>query len=297
MRTANLDNRLILVDDDGAVDVEKASSGLFSADPQAVFDRWKEFIAWAQSPAALQAERIPVDESRLGPPAPRPRQVFAVGLNYAAHAAESNADMPTYPPIFTKFPTSLTGPNDTVTLPSAFVDWEVELVAVIGIRAQGVREEDAWRHVAGLTVGQDLSERLVQLTPPSPQFSLGKSFPGFSPTGPVLATPDEFDNPDDLAIGCALNDETMQASRTSGMIFSIPRLIAWISAICPILPGDLLFTGTPSGIGGARNPRRFLAPTEELHSWVEGIGSLRNPLVAGPTYPDGLVPMPEGLKG
>jgi 2-keto-4-pentenoate hydratase/2-oxohepta-3-ene-1,7-dioic acid hydratase in catechol pathway len=175
-----------------------------------------------------------------------------------------------------------------VVLPSSWVDWEVELVVVIGSRAQDVPEPDAWRHVAGLTVGQDLSERRIQLTPPAPQFSLGKSFPGFSPTGPVLVTPDEFRDLDDLAIGCAVNGETMQESRTSQMIFSIPRQIAWISAICPLLPGDLLFTGTPSGVGGARNPRRFLAPGEELHSWVEGIGELRNRLVAGPAYPHGL---------
>jgi 2-keto-4-pentenoate hydratase/2-oxohepta-3-ene-1,7-dioic acid hydratase in catechol pathway len=163
----------------------------------------------------------------------------------------------------------------------------VELVAVIGSRAQDVAEQDAWRHVAGLTVGQDLSERLIQLAGAVPQFSLGKSFPGFSPTGPVLVTPDEFDDPGDLAIGCAVDGETMQASRTSQMIFSIPRQIAWISAICPLLPGDLLFTGTPSGVGGARDPRRFLAPGEELHSWVGGIGSLRNRMVAGCAYPLG----------
>jgi 2-keto-4-pentenoate hydratase/2-oxohepta-3-ene-1,7-dioic acid hydratase in catechol pathway len=189
--------------------------------------------------------------------------------------------------VFTKYPTSLAGPRDTVVLPSAVVDWEVELVAVIGSHAQDVAEQDAWRHVAGLTVGQDLSERLIQLAGAMPQFSLGKSFPGFSPTGPVLVTPDEFDDPSDLAIGCAVDGETMQASRTSQMIFSIPRQIAWISAICPLLPGDLLFTGTPSGVGGARDPRRFLAPGEELHSWVGGIGSLRNRMVAGCAYPLG----------
>ena len=285
MRTANLDNRLVLVQHDGAVDVEKASDGLFSSDPQAVFDRWEEFTGWAQSAAARQAERVPVDENRLGAPAPRPRQVFALALNYADHAGESSFEIPEQPSVFTKYPTSLAGPRDTVVLPSAVVDWEVELVAVIGSRAQGVREADAWRHVAGLTVGQDLSERLVQLAGAAPQFSLGKSFPGFSPTGPVLVTPDEFGDPDDLAIGCAVNGETMQASRTGQMIFSIPRQIAWISAICPLLPGDLLFTGTPSGVGGARDPRRFLAPGEELHSCVDGIGVLRNRLAAGPAYP------------
>jgi 2-keto-4-pentenoate hydratase/2-oxohepta-3-ene-1,7-dioic acid hydratase in catechol pathway len=287
VRTANFDNRLVLVHGDGVVDVEKASDGRFSSDPQAVFDRWEEFTAWAQSSAARQAERVFLDENRLGAPASRPRQVFALALNYADHAEESSFEPPKQLSVFTKYPTSLAGPRDAVILPSAVVDWEVELVAIIGSRAHGVREEDAWRHVAGLTVGQDLSERVIQTTGPAPQFSLGKSFPGFSPTGPVLVTPDEFDAPDDLAIGCAVNGETVQESRTSQMIFSIPRQIAWISAICPLLPGDLLFTGTPSGIGAARNPRRFLVPGEELHSWVEDIGALRNRLTAGLTYPDG----------
>jgi 2-keto-4-pentenoate hydratase/2-oxohepta-3-ene-1,7-dioic acid hydratase in catechol pathway len=287
VRTANLDNRLVLVRDDGAVDVAKASGDMFSSDPQAVFDRWEEFTAWAQSSAARQAARVPVDENRLGAPAPRPRQVFALALNYADHVGESSFDTPAQPSVFTKYPTSLAGPYDTVVLPSSWVDWEVELVAVIGSPAHSVSEEDAWRHVAGLTVGQDLSERRIQLAGPAPQFSLGKSFPGFSPTGPVLVTPDEFDDANDLTIGCAVDGETMQESRTSRMIFSVARQIAWISAICPLLPGDLVFTGTPSGVGGARDPRRFLVPGEELHSWVGGIGALRNRLAAGPAYPGG----------
>ncbi|MET9956490.1 fumarylacetoacetate hydrolase family protein [Streptomyces sp. NPDC006339] len=287
MRTANVQDRLVLVFDDGVVDVETAAEGRFSSDPQAVFDRWAEFRAWAESPAATGHERVPFDERDLGAPVPRPRQVFAVALNYSDHVEESGAATPARPAVFTKYPTSLTGPRDTVELPSALVDWEVELVVVIGAEARRVAAADAWRYVAGLTVGQDLSERRVQWEGPMPQFSLGKSFPGFSPTGPVMVTPDEFANPDDLALGCALDDATMQESRTSRMIFSVSEQIAWLSAVCPLLPGDLIFTGTPAGVGGAREPRRFLAPGEELHSWIEGIGELRNPLVAGPAHPHG----------
>ncbi|MEU7423788.1 fumarylacetoacetate hydrolase family protein [Streptomyces sp. NPDC040750] len=287
MRTATLDSRLVLVFPDGAVDVEKASNGLFSSDSQAVFDRWAEFRDWTQSAAATGHERITVEERKLGAPAPRPRQVFGVGLNYADHVSESGAPVPERPAVFTKYPTSLTGPYDTIALPSALVDWEVELVAVIGREAYQVAVSDAWQYVAGLTLGQDLSERAIQLQGPVPQFSLGKSFPGFSPTGPVLVTPDEFDNPDDLALGCAIDGETMQDSRTSQMIFSVSQQIAWISSICPLLPGDVIFTGTPAGVGGARDPRRFLAPGEELRSWIDGIGELRNPLIAAPSYPEG----------
>lgn len=287
MRTANLDHRLVLVHDGWAIDVEKASHGLFRSDPQAVFDRWTELSSWAESAAPGRAERIELDERRLGAPAPRPRQIFAVALNYSDHAKEASLEIPAQPGVFTKYPVSLAGPHETVLLPSSMVDWEVELVVVMGAHTHRVNEEDAWRHVAGLTVGQDLSERRIQLRGPVPQFSLGKSFPGFSPTGPVLVTPDEFEDPDDLALGCAVNGETMQNARTCLMIFSVPRIIAWISAICPLLPGDLVFTGTPAGIGAGRSPRRFLAPGEELHTWVEGIGALKNRMAAGPTYPDG----------
>ncbi|MGW9080778.1 fumarylacetoacetate hydrolase family protein [Streptomyces kronopolitis] len=287
MRTAHLDNRLVLVHEDGAVDVERASGGRFAADPQAVFARWSEFSAWARTSAAREGERVPLVEERLGAPVPRPRQVFAVGLNYGDHIEESGLATPDQPAVFTKYPTSLAGPYDTVELPSAMVDWEVELVVVIGARAHRVAAADAWRHVAGLTLGQDLSERRIQLQGPAPQFALGKSFPGFSPTGPVLVTPDEFADPDDLALGCAVNGETMQDSRTGRMVFPVAQQIARLSAICPLLPGDLLFTGTPAGVGGARTSRRFLAPGEELHSWIDGIGALRNRMVAGPAYPDG----------
>ncbi|MFC9227697.1 fumarylacetoacetate hydrolase family protein [Streptomyces decoyicus] len=287
MRTANLGDRLVLVLDDGAVDVEKASGGVFPSDPQAVFDRWEEFTEWARTPAAQEAERLPLEDQRLRAPVPRPRQVFAIALNYADHIEESALDMPARPAVFTKYPSLLTGPYDAVELPSATVDWEVELVAVIASRAHRVRAEDAWRHIAGLTLGQDLSERRIQLQGPAPQFSLGKSFPGFSPTGPLLVTPDEFDDPDDLALGCAVERETMQDSRTGRMVFPLAQQIAWLSAICPLLPGDLVFTGTPAGVGGARDPRRFLAPGEELHSWADGIGTLRNRLTAGADYPEG----------
>ncbi|MFF6984464.1 fumarylacetoacetate hydrolase family protein [Streptomyces sp. NPDC008343] len=279
MRTANLNGRLVLVFEDGVVDVEKASDGLFPSEPQAIFDCWPEFRTWATSAASADHKRIPLDQRQLRAPVPRPRQVFAVALNYSDHVAESAFDIPSQPSVFTKYPTSLAGPYDAIELPSVVVDWEVELVAVVGTRAHKVAAADAWQFVAGLTTGQDLSERRIQLEGPAPQFSLGKSFPGFSPTGPVLVTPDEFPDPDDLGLGCAVDGETMQESRTSRMIFSVPEQVAWISAICPLLPGDLIFTGTPAGVGGARDPRRFLAPGEELRSWVEGIGELRNPLI------------------
>jgi 2,4-didehydro-3-deoxy-L-rhamnonate hydrolase len=186
--------------------------------------------------------------------------------------------------VFTKFPTCIASPNETVELPSAYVDWEVELVVAIGRRAQAVAEQGAWQHVAGLMVGQDLSERLVQLAGPVPQFSLGKSYPGFGPVGPVLVTPDEFADPNDLELGCRLGDEVLQPGRTNDLIFAVPELIARLSAVCPLLPGDIIFTGTPAGVGGARDPRRFLEPDGLLVSHVAGIGELHNRVVAGHSY-------------
>jgi 2,4-diketo-3-deoxy-L-fuconate hydrolase len=194
--------------------------------------------------------------------------------------------LPEDPMIFTKFRSSLSGPHDAIPLPSHNVDWEVELVVVMGRRAERVAEKDAWAHVAGLTVGQDISERVVQMAGLAPQFSLGKSLPGFAPLGPVLVTPDAVEDPDDLELGCSLNGRVMQKARTSGMIFSVAELIAYISTICPLLPGDLIFTGTSAGVGLFRKPPVFLKLGDTLVSWVKGIGELRNPVTAGHGYPD-----------
>ena len=277
MRIANVGDRLTLLTDAGRIDVERASRGRFSADPQAVYGRWREFREWASGVSS--AADATAGEGALGAPAPRPTQVLAIGLNYRDHAAEGGLPIPEQPAVFTKFPTCLTGPEADVVLPTPFVDWEVELVVVIGVAAYRVSEAAAWDHVAGLTVGQDLSERVVQWRAGG-QFSLGKSYPGFGPMGPELVTPDELGDPDDLELGCTVNDEVMQQSRTANMVFSVPRLIVELSAVLPLLPGDVIFTGTPAGIGATREPRRFLQPGEVLTTWIEGIGRLRNRCVA-----------------
>ena len=276
MRVANADGRAVLVVDDGIVDIATASGGALPTDAQLLFERWDDVRALADR---VTGPEEPFELSALQAPVPRPRQVFAIGMNYAAHAAEAGVEAPEFPPTFTKFPTCLTGPYATVALPSAFVDWEVELVAVIGSVAYEVEVGKGWSHVAGLTVGQDLSERIVQTRPPAPQFSLGKSFPGFGPTGPWVTTPDELDARDDLALGCTVNGEEVQKSRTSDLIFGVDALIHLLSSITPLLPGDLIFTGTPSGVGGTRTPPRFLAPGDELVSTIEGLGTIHTHLV------------------
>lgn len=288
MKIANVAGRLSLITDGGrAVDVERASEGRFPAAPAQAYARWHDIRAWAEGalradPVRLDALAERFDRSQLGPPSPRPRQVFAIGLNYRDHAAEAGLDVPGVPQVFTKFPSCLTGPYADVVLPSDRVDWEVELVAVIGAYAHRVAEVDTWSYVAGLTVGQDISERRVQFATKPPQFSIGKSYPTFGPTGPALVTADELASPDDLELGCRINGEDVQRARTSLMIFTVPRLVAYISGICPLLPGDLVFTGTPAGVGSTRSPRRYLQPGDVIESYVDGIGELRNRCVATP---------------
>lgn len=282
MKLANLAGRAVLLGADGATDVASASGGRFGPDPQALFDDWQPFVEWAsalQDADAAASDSFQIEE--LGAPVPRPRQVFAIGLNYAEHAAEAGYPPDSLPVTFTKFPTSLVGPDTVVELPEGHVDWEVELVVVIGRKAHRVSREGAWDHVAGLTIGQDLSERITQLQGSAPQFSLGKSFPGFGPTGPWLVTPDEFADRDDLAISCSLSGEQMQSSRTSLMLYDVPELIVRLSAVCPLLPGDIIFSGTPSGIGNRRTPQRFIGPDDVLVSEIEGIGALTTRFTAG----------------
>jgi 2-keto-4-pentenoate hydratase/2-oxohepta-3-ene-1,7-dioic acid hydratase in catechol pathway len=280
MRIANLGGRLVLVRADAALDVERASRGQFAADPQAIYARWDEFVAWAA--ADPEGPVLDIDPDLLGPPAPRPRQVFAIGLNYSDHATEAGFTVPdTDPPVFTKFASCLTGPRGDIRLPpGGNTDWEVELVVVMGSTASEVSRERAWGYVAGLSVGQDLSERKSQMAGPSPQFSLAKSFPRFGPVGPWLVTPDEFDNPDDLAIGASINGEAVQAGRTNQLIFDVPTIIEKLSAVLELSPGDLIFTGTPAGVGMGRTPPRWLAEGDVLVSSIEGIGELRHRFVS-----------------
>jgi 2,4-didehydro-3-deoxy-L-rhamnonate hydrolase len=272
MKLADHSGRAALVLDDGVADVERASGGRFGPDVMALYDEWDAFAEFA---ASVSDPTGPLDPEALGNPAPRPRQVFAIGLNYRSHAEESGMAVPAVPATFTKFPASLTGPFDDVELVGTNVDWEVELVAVVGRRADRVAEADGWSYIAGLTVGQDISDRDLQFAAGA-QFSLGKSRRGFGPMGPWLVTPDELANPDDLALGCSVDGETVQDARTSDLIFDVPRLVAELSAVLPLLPGDVVFTGTPAGVGITRQPPRALQPGQVLETWVEGIGTIRN---------------------
>jgi 2-keto-4-pentenoate hydratase/2-oxohepta-3-ene-1,7-dioic acid hydratase in catechol pathway len=276
MKLANVDGRAALVLGDGIADLATISAGRFGPDPMGVYAEWDALVGFA---ATVDESTAPLVESSLRNPVPRPPQVFAIGMNYRSHAAEAGLAVPDVPAVFTKFPTSLAGPFDEVEVHGAAVDWEAELVAVIGRPADHVEEADGWSVVAGLSVGQDISDRHLQFAAGA-QFSLGKSRRGYGPVGPWLVTADEFADPDDLALGCSLNGETVQDARTSDLIFSVPRLVAELSAVLPLLPGDVIFTGTPAGIGAVRQPPVFLEPGDVLETWVEGIGQIRNRFVA-----------------
>lgn len=281
MRIANHDNRAVLLtSDETGIDIETASAGRFGPDLPSLYNEWEAFSAWAQN--LHTSETVDIDRSLLGSPSPAPRQVFAIGLNYSEHAKESGFEAPEQlPPVFTKFVTAITGPYTEVVLPKdGNTDWEVELVAIIGKEAKNVPASQAWEHVAGLSVGQDLSERVSQLVGPAPQFGLGKSFPGFAPIGPWLVTPDAVENADDLELSCSIDGEQVQKGRTSELIFSVPRLIEGLSRTLTLLPGDIIFTGTPSGVGHGRTPQRYLQPGETLSSRIEGIGEITQTFLA-----------------
>jgi len=263
---------MVLVRDGLALDVADASAGRFSCDVVATLARWDQFRTWERS--APWSGAAPVSADDLGPPVPAPRQVFAVALNYRPHADEAGFEPPEQPLVFTKFPSCITGPRAQVRLPAGRVDWEVEVVAVIGQGGRDIPREVAWDAVAGITAGQDISERVLQVAGTPSQFSLGKSHAGFGPIGPVAVSPDEFPDRDDIGFECRLGQQTVQSGRTADMIFGIDHLVAWLSTVCELLPGDLVFTGTPAGVGNRRNPPVFLKHGDVLMSTVELVGGI-----------------------
>ena len=213
------------------------------------------------------------DDIRLGSPLSRPSKIVCVGLNYAKHAAESGMDIPKEPVLFFKSTSSIVGPFDPIVIPkgSEKTDWEVELALVIGKKASYVSEADALNHVAGYVLHNDVSERAFQLEK-SGQWVKGKSCDTFAPLGPFIATPDEIKNPNDLNLWLKLNGEIMQASSTSDFIFNVQEVVSYISQFMTLLPGDIITTGTPPGIGNAKKPPIFLKKGDEVKLSINGLG-------------------------
>ncbi|MCE9603919.1 MAG: fumarylacetoacetate hydrolase family protein [Planctomycetia bacterium] len=231
--------------------------------------------------AAQNGAPLP-DGIRLLAPIPDPQKVICVGLNYADHAKESGVAPPDEPVFFSKFPTAVCAPHDPIVLPKAStqVDYEAELVVVIGRGGKNISRADALSHVAGYCPGHDVSARDWQLNKPGKQWLLGKTFDTFAPFGPTLTTPDEAGDPNNLRIQLRLNGTTMQDSSTTQLIFKIDELVAYISNVVTLLPGDIIFTGTPPGVGMARKPPVFLQPGDVVEVEIENLGTLSNPCVA-----------------
>ncbi len=277
-RLVNVDGRAALERSGQWYDIGELSGDPNLADPLVAVAHHRELHALHhRCEKATSGGRIA--DSRLGAPIPQPRQVFGIGLNYRDHAGESGAPLPPAPLTFTKFPSCIAGPTAEVPLSGAMVDWEVEIVVVIGDATSHVGVLEAWNVVAGLTLGQDISDHALQMTGVPPQFCLGKSFGNYGPTGPALVSTDAFSSRDDVELWCDVAGERMQTGRTAELLFPIPTLVAYLSSICPLYPGDLIFTGTPSGVGMARG--RFLAPGETIISGADVIGELHNTCLPG----------------
>jgi 2-keto-4-pentenoate hydratase/2-oxohepta-3-ene-1,7-dioic acid hydratase in catechol pathway len=238
---------------------------------------------WEQVAAATAGgESLALPPAAILPPILRPAKILCVGLNYSDHARETGQEIPAEPLIFNKLPTTLIGHQQQIVLPrcSEQIDYEAELVVVIGRRGRNIPQSSALEYVAGYCCGNDVSARDWQKQKPGGQWLLGKSFDTFGPVGPHLVTADEVGRVDNLEIECRLNGKTMQRSNTRHLIFPVGRLISYVSQICTLEPGDLLFTGTPPGVGVARNPPVFLQAGDRVEIEVERVGLLCNTVVA-----------------
>ncbi|NUQ64812.1 MAG: fumarylacetoacetate hydrolase family protein [Pirellulales bacterium] len=233
--------------------------------------------------AALAAgQPMALESVKLTAPIPRPEKIICIGLNYADHAREGGHELPPVPVVFAKFSSAASAHERPIVLPrvSQEVDYEAELVAVIGVGGRYIPKEEALAHVAAYCCGNDVSARDWQLKRPGGQWLLGKSFDTFAPFGPALVTADEVADPGNLRIQLRLNGKVMQSSNTNQLIFPVAELIACVSSVCTLVPGDIVFTGTPSGVGFALAPQVFLKPGDVTEVEIEGLGVLRNPVVA-----------------
>lgn len=237
-------------------------------------------ICAAGSATALTAGAIDPDSVRLLAPIPRPPKLICVGLNYRDHAAEAKMEVPNVPTIFNKFPNVVIGPGDPIVLPrvSSKPDYEAEFAFVIGRGGRHISAAAAMEHVFGYTIVNDVSARDFQNA--TTQWLMGKTFDTFAPMGPCIVTTDEIADPHALDISLEIGGETLQKSNTRELIFKIPELIEYISQVVTLEPGDVVATGTPAGVGFGRRPPRWLKPGEETVVRIEGIGELRNPVIA-----------------
>lgn len=283
MRLANLAGRSTIVTDEGLIDVATSSQGAFSASIDKCVIQLNKLQKWYESAQpAVDVPATPEElygDARLGPVVTNPQQIFAIGVNYRHHAQEMNRALPEEPMVFTKFVSALCGPNDDLPVPSETTDFEVELVVIVGVSSRNLSVENALSAVAGYCVGQDFSERTLQMKGNPSQFSLAKSYRNFMPIGPWLTTSDEIPNANKLAIACRVNDVEYQSSNTDDMVFDVAHLVSYLSNIVELRVGDVIFTGSPHGVGVAQKPPVFLKAGDHIVSEIEGLGRLVNQAV------------------
>ncbi len=239
------------------------------------------FAAVRRVTERADAKRIPADSARFHAPIPDPKKIICLGLNYRDHALESGKAIPTEPVLFSKYATALIGHGEAIVIPevSSRVDYEAELVIVMGKKGRKIPIEKAMQYVAGYCVGHDVSARDWQFKGETKQWMSGKTFDTFAPVGPDLVTADEVPDPHSLPIRLRLNGQTMQDSNTKQLIFGVPEILAYLSVIMTLEPGDLIFTGTPPGVGDARKPPVYMKPGDVAEVEIEGLGMLKNPCV------------------
>jgi 2-keto-4-pentenoate hydratase/2-oxohepta-3-ene-1,7-dioic acid hydratase in catechol pathway len=268
---------------DGYIDLHATDPGLPSCVKSLLAASPAVRKAASEVASAKNAVKYAANAVKLLPPVPNPSKILCIGLNYRDHAIEGNKPIPEEPVIFGKFPNTLIAHGDPIKLPKVAkkVDYEAELVIVIGKSGKHIPNNDsAFEYVGGYTVGHDVSARDWQFIGAEKQWIIGKTFDTFAPTGPVLVTADELTNPHKLQVQLRLNGTTLQNSNTKEFIFGVPHLLWYLSQCVTLEPGDLIFTGTPPGVGIARNPQILLKAGDVAEVEIEGIGTLKNPVVA-----------------
>ena len=292
-KLANVNGKSSLIFGESYYDINTISQGKISSDPSEVLDSLNDLHELSSKIDNYEATGS-IESSLLGAPITNSRNCFAVGLNYKAHAEESGMEIPPFPMVFTKHTSCIVGPFNEIQMRSDIVDYEAELVVVIGKKGKNITKDNAWEHVAGLTVGQDISDRAVQFHATPPQFNLGKSFDTFGPIGPFLVSPDLVTNKDSVQIECYVNDELRQESSTDDLIFTVPDIISYISEFLTLTPGDLIFTGTPSGVGATQG--KLLKHGDIVTTSIKEIGTIKNKCVRINDHSN-ISFMPEFLKG
>ena len=292
-KLANVIGRSVLVNGDDYFDLAKISEGNVSSDPSQVVNSLGAISKLYEQMDQFDASGS-LKDVQMGPPVTGSRNCFAVGLNYRNHAEESGMEIPPFPMIFTKHTSCINGPFDNIEMRSDIVDYEAELVVVIGKQGKNISNDEAWNHVAGLTVGQDISDRSVQFHATPPQFNLGKSFDTFGPIGPILVSPDQFEDKSSLNLECSVNGELRQKDNTNDLIFDIPYIISYVSEFITLEPGDLIFTGTPAGVGATQG--KLLKDGDILSTTISGIGTIENKCVRISDHANASY-IPEFIKG